>query len=116
MTKKNVLKIIDKLFWIALVLFPLVVYVVLCFNNNMTDTSLLDVFANLGLDFSFDSPIYTAMYQLFAVGGGYLELVTSNTLIVFATYYFTLEVLHLIIDILLILIRMAQKWLHNGEK
>ena len=116
MTKKNIFKMIDKLFWLGIVAFPLIVHVVMCIHNDMSAVSLVDTMTRLGLSFSFESPIYTGLYEIFAVGGGYLELISSNALIVFATYFITIEILHLIVDFLLFLIRWAQNILHKGVK
>lgn len=115
MTKKNVLNCIDKIFWLLVALFPLIAYVVLCIHSNEI-ISLQTLFNSLGLGFNLDSPIYTTLNSIFGVGGGILELVSDTGILLYATYFITIELVHFIIDCLLVIIRWSQNLLHKATK
>ena len=108
MTKKNFMKVLDRIYWFVVTLFPFVVFVVLSAHNGQFIT-LETLFTNIGFGVNTSSPIYQTLYTLFGVGGGMLELVTGNGILLFATYFVTIELLHFIIDTLLVIVR----WSHN---
>ena len=108
MTKKNAMKVIDTLFWLFIAIFPILVYLIT--RINATEIITFETcLTNLGFGVSTTSPIYTTLNTIFGVGGGFLELTTSTGLMLYATYFVTVMLLHFIIDILLVVVR----WGHN---
>ena len=114
MTKKNALRIIDTLFWLSIALFPLVVYCLQCINNGVIP--MQQFFTNLGFGISTNNLIYTTLQQIFGVGGGMLELVSDTGILIYATYFITIMLLHFVIDMLLVIVRWGHHLLDKATK
>lgn len=115
MTKKNTLAIIDKLFWLAIALFPLLAYLIVCINTQNVG-SLTTFMTNLGFGLSDTNLIYTTLNTIFGVGGGLLELTTNTGILMYATYFITIMLLHFIIDMLLVIVRWGHHLLDKATK
>ena len=115
MTKKNTLKVIDTLFWLFIASFPLIVYGLHIINSSSI-TSLADCLTNLGFGISTNNIIYTTLNTIFGVGGGMLELVADTGILLYATYFITIMILHFIIDMLLYLVRWGHHILDKVSK
>ena len=114
MTKKNVFKLVDTLFWLCIALFPLVIYIIQSINGTPADfTTFL---GNLGFGLSTNNIIYTTLETIFGVGGGMLELTTSTGILMYGTYFITIMLLHFIIDMLLVIIRWGHCLLDKATK
>lgn len=115
MTKKNVFALVDNLFWLLIALFPLFAYLISLVNAESV-VSFGTYLTNLGFGISTDSLIYTTLYQIFGVGGGFLELVNDTGIMLYATYFVTIMLLHFIIDILLVVVRWGHILVDKATK
>lgn len=114
MTKKNLFKCIDTIFWLFIALFPLLVYVIQCING--TPGNFVTFINNLGFGISTENIIYTTLHTIFGVGGGMLELVVDTGILVYATYFVTIMLIHFIIDMLLVIVRWGHNLLDKATK
>lgn len=115
MTKKNLFALIDNLFWLLIALFPLFAYLITLVNAESV-VSFSSYLSSLGFGISTDSLIYTTLYEIFGVGGGLLELVSDTGIMLYATYFVTIMLLHFVIDILLVIVRWGHKLVDKATK
>lgn len=115
MTKRNVMRVIDTLFWLAIALFPLVVYALQSINATQV-ISFESFLTNLGFGLNTSSPIYITLNTIFGVGGGLLELTSNTGILLYATYFITIMLLHFIIDMLLVIVRWGHHLLDKATK
>lgn len=116
MTKKKISHICDKVFWGLIMLLPLIVYVIYIFNNGNI-YPLENVFNDFGFGIDTTSVIYQTFSNIFGVVAGTSASVPaflSNGVILYITYIVLVELIHLIVDILLYIPRIAMKFLDKG--
>jgi len=75
-------------------------------------TSLSSVISTLGLDILNDSVIYTTLNSVVGAGG-ILPLFSSPDILIFFTYYICVYILHLLVDIVIFIPKIAHKWLNT---
>lgn len=117
MRKRTLSNISDYLFWFIVAILPLCVYLVQCISYDLTSASevlptFLQFMQNFGI--STDSVIYTALTQIFG-SEGILPFFTSdnNTVLLFLSYFVTVEIVHLAVDFLLFIPRLSHKWMES---
>lgn len=135
MRKRTIRNIADHLFWFLVAILPLILFVIDAYRNGaiakavagvqVSDTILNDWLVSLGefivpLSDSFEvfmnslintnGVIYTALNGLFGAGGA-LPLFGSNTsLLLFLTWFCTVEIAHLAVDFIVFIPRLCHKW------
>lgn len=127
MRKRNIVKIADTIFWYSLYLLPVVGYLIYVsafgqnpgFNSSDTGVNVIVMSIQSYLSYSGLIPIssnviYNTLNSLFGTGQT-LPLV-SNTVILILTYYVSLFIMHLIVDVLLFIPRFAMKWMDEFTK
>ena len=107
--KSDVLCIIDKIVWWFIALFPLFVYWVLCINNQAISMNTL--LTNIGFNVTNTNIIYTGLNDIFGSTGNFLQLFASADFIAFATYFVTINLIHLVIDLMLFMVDICHEWL-----
>lgn len=117
MRKRTLSNIADYLFWFIVGILPLCVYLVQHISYDLTSASevlptFLEFMQSFGI--STDSVIYTALVQLFG-SDGILPFFTAdnNTVLLFLSYFVTVEIVHLAVDFLLFIPRLSHKWLEK---
>lgn len=116
MTKKKISHIFDKLFWGFIMLLPLLVYVLYIVKTGSV-YPLESVFADFGFGIDTTSVIYTTFASIFGVASGTASNVPaflSNGVVLYITYIVLIELIHLIVDVLLYIPRIAMKFLDKG--
>lgn len=116
MTKKKISHICDKVFWGLIMLLPLIVYVVYIIKNGSI-YSLENVFTDFGFGINTDNVIYQTFISIFGVVAGSTASIPaflSNGVILYITYIVIVELIHLIVDCLLYIPRIAMKFLDKG--
>jgi len=108
MRKKTIYLIADKLFWCVCMLLPLLVWVV---SSNNGNGNFASVMAELGI--SSDNIVYQTLNALFGSNqDSVIHLFTSgSTTMLFFTYFIILELVHLFVDFILFIPRLANKWM-----
>lgn len=116
MTKKKISHIFDKLFWGLVMLLPLIVYVVYIIKTgNIYSFDL--VFTDFGFGLDTSNVIYTTLTSIFGVvvgGTSNIPAFISNGVMLYITYIVLIELIHLVVDILLYIPRIAMKFIDKG--
>lgn len=115
--KKTISNLADQLFWLVVALLPLVLYAFQFLAYELTAVSsdlpsFLSYMQNFGL--STTSVCYTALQELFG-SSGVLPLFASgdNAVVLFLSYFVTVQIVHLAVDFLLFIPRLSHKWLEK---
>lgn len=115
MRKRNILILIDRLFWAIIWLIPILAYLLSPLGYELaSDTGVLPSFSNYMVQFgvSTDNVVYTALNSLFG-DDGVIELFASNSAIMlYFTYFVCIELMHLFIDFIVFIPRLTHKWLN----
>lgn len=102
MKKKKVLMIIiDNLFWMLIMLIPVMVL----FISKQDFSTVLSQF---GINDS--NIIYTTLGELFGGSGIFPLFTDSSPYLLFFTYLVVIELMHLFVDFLVFIPRLAHKW------
>lgn len=107
---QKLLHIIDRVVWWLIALLPLILLVIGAVNR--VPVSVETVLTQLGFDVTTNNIIYTALNDLFGATGDFLQMSASSSFIAYATYFVMVNLMHLIIDILLVLV----DWCHDMLK
>lgn len=105
-------ELIDRLFWIALALFPLISYLIYVHQTNLPSIHTFERWCSnfLGFEMNVNGTFYSAFIKIFENGFGFFDCFTNmKGLAVYITYLFHLEFIHVILDIMLFLPR----WCHS---
>lgn len=112
MTKKTFHYIVEA-GWLFLALLPLFVY--LCAARTSAGATTLEEFMTVmstKLNFiSTDNVIYTSIKGIFGYGGTFPIL--QDGLVLYLTYFCIVEIVHLLVDVLLFIPRIAHSWLES---
>lgn len=102
LSKHNFICVIDKIVWWFIALFPLILLMVSAIHHNIT--SMTDILNTIGFNVTNNNIIYNGLNDIFGATGNYLQLFANTDIIAFATYFVTVNLLHLVIDILMWLV------------
>lgn len=111
---------LDKIFWFVISLFPLFSWLIYLFSFSSYTESPLTFYAWLEQNFSFmgqvsQSPIYSTLYQIFSITSvTSLFPILSTSLMAFFTYLITVEIVHVIYDVIVFIPRLAHKWISKA--
>ena len=117
MRKRTIANIVDSAFWFLVAILPLTLYLITCLSYKLqsstdTLTAFLPFMKNLGL---MDSGIiYNTLSDLFG-SGGILPLFSAenNAILVFLSYFVSVEIVHLAVDFLLFIPRIGHKYMNT---
>ena len=111
---------LDKIFWFVISFFPLFSWLIYLFSFSGYTTSPITFFAWIDQTFGFlgqisQSAIYSTFYQIFSITSvNSLFPALSLSLIAFITYLTTVEIVHVIYDIIIFIPRLAHKWISKA--
>ena len=117
MRKRTSANLVDSAFWFLVAILPLALYLITCLSYKLqsstdTLTAFLPFMKNLGL---MDSGIiYNSLSDLFGTGG-ILPLFSAenNAILVFLSYFVSVEIVHLAVDFLLFIPRLGHKYMNT---
>lgn len=117
MRKRTIANLVDSAFWFLVSILPLALYLITCFSYKLqsaTDslTAFLPFMKNLGL---MDSGIiYNSLSDLFG-SSGILPLFSAdnNAILLFLSYFVSVQIVHLAVDFLLFIPRLAHKYMNT---
>lgn len=114
MREKKINHILDVVFWQFVYLLPLFAYLfyLMPFNDGSVGVTSFSQFINdIGFGFiAGNNPIYTALESLFG-SVDFLEAFNSNGVLLFASYYGNVTLIHLVIDFLLFIPHICMQWM-----
>ena len=111
---------LDKIFWFVISFFPLFSWLIYLFSFSDYNASPLTFFAWLEQNFGFlgnisHSVIYSTLFQIFSITSvDSLFPVLSTSLMAFFTYLITVEIVHVIYDVIVFIPRLAHKWISKA--
>ena len=116
--KKILLTLIDKVFWLLIMLIPVIAYLVMPLgfsigggSEGVTD---LPTFAEALTQFGLNenNVIYGALNDLFGASGLLPMFANNSALLLYFTYLVIVELVHLFIDFIVFIPRLAHKFLN----
>ena len=113
MRTRTIETVIDRGFWALVLMMPVFAYLILC-NHNTTD--LITVLGQFNVNNT--NVIYTSLVTLFGTGGylPFLDTTTDNVLLLYMSYFFCIELIHIIVDVLLFIPKICVGILDKSSK
>lgn len=111
---------LDKIFWFFISFLPLLSWLIYLFSFSSYTVSPLTFYAWLEQNFGFmgqiqESVIFSTFYQLFSITSvDSLFPVLSTSLMAFFTYLVTVEIVHVVYDVIVFIPRLAHKWISKA--
>lgn len=111
---------LDKIFWFIIAFFPLFSWLIYLFSFSSYAKDPLTFFAWLDQYFGFmgqvhKSVIYSTFYQIFSITSvDSLFPVLPTSLMAFFTYLVTVEIIHVVFDVIVFIPRLAHKWISKA--
>lgn len=120
MRKRTVKCIADTIFWYILYFLPVVVYLLYLFVEPGTGSataiiSMESIFNSVGLGIVADNVIISSLSSIFGASGT-LPLFSTNTPFIIFTWFISVYIVHLAVDFLLFIPRLAHKWMDTYSK
>lgn len=107
-TQKN---LFDNLMWYILYLMPLILWALISYSS-ATYVTLSQSMTSLGLEILTTNQIYTSLMSIFSIDG-ILPLFTNPDIILYMSYFISVFLIHLFVDFILFIPRIAHKWLNK---
>lgn len=107
-TQKN---LFDNIFWYLIYLLPLIIWVVVSFRTGNI-VSLSNALETMGLKVLENNQILTNLSEIFG-SNGVLPLFVSTDILLYISYFICVFLIHLFVDFLLFIPRIAHKWLNK---
>lgn len=115
MRKRNLSFAVDLFIWALITLLPLIFYCVSFLAYDLNTVSSLPTFAEYmtsNFNVITDSVIYTGLVDLFG-SSGILPLIDSNAVFMYFSWFIITEIIHLAVDFLVFIPRLAHKFMHK---
>lgn len=106
--KKNTFHYIVEAGWLFLALLPLFVYLATARASGTPDTFISLMSEKLNF-ITTDNIIYTTIKSIFGTGG--IMPVLQDGMTMYLTYFCIVEIVHLLVDVLVFIPRLAHGWL-----
>ena len=112
MTKRNLLHLLDNIFWYFVMLFPLIVYFILVFKGSSLNFS--GALSFIGFDIlNTNNTIYSTFLTIF---NEYLGLTSSAPFVEMLCYFAVVQISYFILDMLLCLVKVGHNLLSKATK
>ena len=114
MRKRTISHLADTIFWYLLYFFPVVAYLFFILSEPSSGTAIISLssfFNDLGITFFTDNIILSVLNDLFGATG-VLPLFNDSTALYFFAWFACVMLVHLAIDFILFIPRLAHKWLN----
>ena len=108
MRKRTIKCLFDNIFWYLIYSLPLLLMLLHWFKVGTIDIS--NVFAISGLSLLSDNVVFVGLSNLFGANG-VMPLFASDGLLLFLSYFVICWLVHLAVDVLLFIVRLAHSWL-----
>lgn len=103
--------IFDNLMWYLIYLMPLILLGIYSCKTGITDLSTIMHMA--GLDIVADNVVLTTITAVFGTGG-VLPIFQQPSLLIYLSYFICVNLIHLIVDILLWIVRACHRLVNHG--
>ena len=109
MRQRTIKNLFDNAFWYLLYLLPLIL-IAFSFYRTGNLVNLSTCFEQIGFNIITTNPIYTSLIDVFGVSG-VLPLFSQPVIFEILTYFISVFLLHMAVDFLLFIPRIAMHWL-----
>lgn len=118
MRKRNVNFYVDSIIWAVIVLLPILFFALSYLSYDLSTVESLPTFSEFfSSNFSVlsDNFIYVGFVDIFGSNGimPFLDTTSVNSILMFMSYMIIVEIIHLGVDLLLMLPRLAHKFMHS---
>ena len=107
-TQKN---LFDNVMWYLLYLLPITLWLVVSFRTGQLVT-LSTAMSSMGLEILSTNQIFSSLSSIFSIDG-ILPLFTNSDIILYMSYFISVFLIHLFVDFILFIPRLAHKWLNK---
>lgn len=111
MRKRTQNHLFDSIMWYLIYLLPLLC-LVLAFSTGVTDLTISGLMSQLGLQVLTDNVIYSNLVGIFGADGVF-PLFNNLEILSYLTYFISIFIIHLFVDFLLFIPRLAHKWMRK---
>lgn len=108
MRERTIKNLSDNIMWYLIYLLPILGFLILLATKDIV--TFAEVFNSLGLQIVTDNVIVDTLTQIFGVGGVF-SIFASQGMIYYFTYFIATMIMHLAVDFLLFIPRLAHKWI-----
>lgn len=115
MRKRTINHVADTIFWYLIYFMPAICYILLFWNKGETTITLETMFTQFGFGITENNIIANALYEVFG-SSGILPLFSDNGIILLLSWFASVMILHVMIDCLLFIIRLAHKWIKQATQ
>lgn len=116
--KKTINHVADTIFWYVIYFLPVILYLLFILAEPSNTTSVINFSTfldNVGIGFVADNIISSTLVSIFGVGG-ILPLLSTNVPFEIFTWFISMFIIHLAVDFVLFIPRIAHKWLKGFYK
>lgn len=116
MRKKTLSHLFDDILWYTLYLLPVLCFLIVSWRTGEFVT-LSSAMSSCGLDIFIENPVFATLSSIFG-DAGILKLFSSVDFIQYASYFVSVFLVHLAVDVLLFIPRFAHKCMScfGGDK
>lgn len=116
MRQRTIKNIADRLFWLVVALLPVLIYLGTFLSYRFASVSetlpsFAEFMANFGV--SQTSIVFTSMSDLFGADGILPLFANNNAILLYMAYFVSVEIVHLAVDFLVFIPRLAHKWMEK---
>lgn len=120
MRTRTIKSLADTIFWYLLYFLPVIVYLLYLLVSPGTGSatsviSMENIFNSAGLNIVTDNIIVNTLNSIFG-SAGIFPLFANNTPFIIFTWFISTYIIHLAIDCLLFIPRLAHKWMDTYSK
>lgn len=111
MKSKTLEKYLDRLFWFILLILPLLILLV---TNRWTESSFISVLSQFNINNT--NIIYSVLNDIFGSNGilPFVNTVETSVVLLYLSYMVLIELVHIVVDVILFLPRIAVKLLDGA--
>ncbi len=112
MRTKTVEMIVDRGFWALVLIMPVLAYLIINHHGRADFITVLSQF-----NVTDTNVVYTTLVEIFGTGG-YLDMfdtTTTNPILLYMCFFFSVEVVHVIIDVLLFIPKITVEILDKAS-
>lgn len=112
MRKKTVNHLADTIFWYVVYFLPIIIYLLIFYRQGATNITFEAIFDAYGLGITENNIIVTTLNSIFGANG-ILPLFKDIGIIYMLAWFSSCLIIHLAIDVLLFIVRLAHKWINT---
>ena len=109
MRKKTIKCLFDNVLWYMVYMLPLLLLLIYWFKTG--DISLSNAMSSAGLGILSNNPIYVGLDGIFG-STGTMPLFSSPDILLYGSWFISTFLVHLFVDFLLFIPRLAHKWMN----